>query len=111
MIMINYKAIGRRIALYRKKLCMTQAALSESLDVTESYISQIERGSAKISLSRLAEISEILQIDLVLLISNEFTLSDVPINIEIFEIIKDWPADKIDMLTDLLICANEKLKK
>ena len=111
MKMINYKTIGRRIACYRKKLSMTQATLSEKLDVSESYMSQIERGSAKVSLPRLDEISEILEVDLALLLCDEITVSDVPINVELHEIIKDWPADKVDFLTDLIVCADEKIKK
>lgn len=111
MKMINYKAIGRRIACYRKKLSMTQATLSEELDVSESYISQIERGSAKVSLSRLDEISEILEVDLAFLLSDEVTVSDVPINIEIHEIIKDWPTDKVDFLAELVVCADERIKQ
>lgn len=109
MKMINYKAIGRRIACYRKKLSMTQATLSEKLDVTESYMSQVERGSAKVSLPRLDEISEILEVDLAFLLSDEITVSDVPVNIEIHEIIKDWPAEKVNFLTDLLVYADEKM--
>ena len=111
MRMVNYKAIGRRIACYRKKLSMTQAVLSEKLDITESYISQIERGSAKVSLPRLAQISDELHVDIALLISDEAKVSDVPINIEIFEIIKDWPDENVDMLTELVLCADEKIKK
>lgn len=110
-MMINYKAIGRRIARCRKKQSMTQANLSECLDVTESYISQIERGSAKVSLSRLDQISETLHVDLVTLISDDLSGSEIPINMEIFDIIKDWPADKVDFLTDMLICADERFKK
>ena len=109
--MINYKTIGRRIACYRKKLSMTQSTLSEKLDVTESYISQVERGSAKISLSRLDEISEILEVDVALLLSDEVLISEIPINVEIHEIVKDWPADKVDLLTELLVCADAKIKK
>ena len=111
MRMVNYKAIGRRIACYRKKLSMTQAVLSEKLDITESYMSQIERGSTKVSLPRLAQISDELHVDVALLIADETRNSDVPINIEIFEIIKDWPDESVDMLTDLVLCADEKIKK
>ena len=90
---------------------MTQSTLSEKLDVTESYISQVERGSAKISLSRLDEISEILEVDVALLLSDEVLISEIPINVEIHEIVKDWPADKVDLLTELLVCADAKIKK
>lgn len=48
--MIDYKAIGRRIAFYRKKEHYTQATLAEKLDISESYVSQVECGKVKISL-------------------------------------------------------------
>lgn len=35
--MLDYKAIGRRIAFYRKRELYTQAILAEKLDISESY--------------------------------------------------------------------------
>lgn len=109
--MLDYKAIGRRIAFYRKKAGLTQAVLSEKLGVTESYISQIERGSAKIPFPRLGEISDILQVDIALLVSDRAILSQTPINTEIHEIIKDWPHERLSLLAELLICADGKMNK
>ena len=109
--MIDYKAIGRRIAFYRKKAAMTQSILSEKLSVTESYISQIERGSAKVSLSRLDQIAGILSVDIAQLVSDRVSVSQTPTNSEVFEIIKDWSADQIDLLVKLLIVANNNLEK
>ncbi len=107
--MIDYKAIGRRISLYRKKKGLTQAALSEMLGVSESYISQVERGIAKISLSRLDEISEVLSTDIALLISDNVILPDMSVNSEVFEIIKNWDKEKTDLLIKLLLCADKQL--
>lgn len=107
-MMIDYKAIGRRIALYRKKKGLTQAALSETLGVSESYVSQVERGSARISLSRLDEISEVLSTDIALLISDNVVLPEMSVNSEIFEIIKNWDKEKTDFLIKLLLCADEQ---
>lgn len=109
--MVDYKAIGRRIAFYRKKAALTQAVLSEKLGVTESYISQIERGSAKASLSRLDQIASVLSVDIALLISDHASVSHIPVNSEVFEIIKDWPTEQISFLIDLLTVANDKLVK
>lgn len=109
--MIDYKSIGRRIAIYRKNIPMTQAALSEKLGVTESYISQVECGSARVSLSRLAQISDILGIDIALLVSDKATVSQSPVNTELFEIIKDWPAEHLSFLADLLMFADGKMRK
>lgn len=111
MIMIDYNSIGRRIAIYRKNIHMTQSALSEKLGVTESYVSQIECGSAKISLSRLYQISDILGIDIALLVSDKATVSSAPVNTELFEIIKDWPAEQKSFLADLLVFADAKIRK
>lgn len=107
--MVDYKAIGRRIAFYRKKASMTQAVLSEKLGVSEGYISQLERGSAKIPLPRLAQIADILGIDIALLVSDRAVLSQEPFNSEIFEIIKDWPTEQVSFLAELLTCASERL--
>ncbi len=111
IIMIDYKSIGRRIAIYRKNFPMTQSTLSEKLGVSESYISQIERGSAKISLPRLAQIADILGIDVALLISDKATISPYPINTELLEIIKDWPAEHKSFLADLLIFIDDRMGK
>lgn len=109
--MVDYKSIGRRIALYRKKVPMTQSVLSERLGVTEGYISQVECGSSKVSLSRLSQIAQILKIDVALLVSDRATVSELPVNTEIFEIIKDWPAEEVSFLADMLVCANTKMRK
>lgn len=107
--MIDYKAIGRRIAFYRKKERMTQATLSERLAVSESFVSQIERGSAKISFPRLWQIADILAVDVALLVSDRVCISETPCNSEIAEIIKDWPAEQIDLLIDLLTLAGDRI--
>ena len=52
-MMISYKAIGRRIKYYRKLAKMRQADLAEKLDVSISYISQLECGIAEVSLKRM----------------------------------------------------------
>ena len=105
--MIDYKSIGRRIALNRKKVGVTQASLAEHLEVSESFISQIERGKAKISLPRLYQISEFLNMDIALLVS-DFRTSEM--NSEIEMLVKDWTPEQRSMLIDLIICADNKMK-
>lgn len=108
--MIDYKLIGRRIAFYRKSASITQSVLSEKLGVTESYISQIERGSAKASLGRLAQIADILGVDIALLVSSKATTSPDCVNPEIANILSNWSAEQIALLTELLICADQRIK-
>lgn len=66
---IDYKLIGSRIKLERKKKSMTQELLAERLDVSIGYISQVERGITKISLELLGAISDVLCCDVASFIS------------------------------------------
>lgn len=110
IMMIDYKLIGRRIAFYRKSASVTQAAMSERLGVTESYVSQVERGTTKVSLSRLSQIADALDVDIAQLVSDGGVISAEYVNPEIAKILSGWTAEQIAMLTDLLICADERIK-
>ena len=57
---LNYKEIGKRIQTKRKEIKITQEKLSEIIDVSPSYISEIERGSSICSLATLTNIANTL---------------------------------------------------
>lgn len=59
---MDYEALGKRIRSQRKLLGMTQEELSEKVGVSCSFIGHIERGSRKLSLETLVNISEALNI-------------------------------------------------
>ena len=54
---LNYKEMGKRITLERKKLNLTQEKLAEKVEVAPSYISEIERGTSICSLAVLVKIA------------------------------------------------------
>ncbi len=54
---LNYIKIGKRIKIKRKELNLTQEKLSEIIDVSPSYISEIERGSSICSLATITNIA------------------------------------------------------
>ena len=107
--MIDYKSIGRRIAYYRKKVGMTQSILSEKMNISESYISQIECGNTKVSLSRLDKIADTIGVDIACLLSDKIVDSAKSIHPEIYEITKDWDKKNIDLLIDILLCVDKKI--
>ena len=61
---LNYKEIGKRIQTKRKEIQITQEKLSEIIDVSPSYISEIERGSSICSLATLTNIANTLNASL-----------------------------------------------
>ena len=55
------KLLGKRIKKARLEKSLTQEKFTEILDLSVSFISQIESGKKKISLTRLIEVSNILE--------------------------------------------------
>lgn len=66
---LNYKEIGLRIREKRLENKLTQESLAEKLDISPSYISEIERGTSICSLATIVNIASILNIDLELLVN------------------------------------------
>lgn len=66
---IDYKLIGYRIKKCRLDKKISQQKLAEILDVSNVYVSKIERGATKVNLETLYKISRVLEVDLNLLIT------------------------------------------
>ncbi len=67
---VNFELIGSRIQQKRKKIKKTQENLAEYLDVSVGYISLVERGKTKVSLSTLSKISDYLSCSIGSLVDN-----------------------------------------
>lgn len=81
----DYKIIGQRIKDERREKGWSQERLAEEVDVTTVYISRIERGSSKINLKRLAQISKALDTSVEYLISGTETDSPNYLDKELYE--------------------------
>ena len=57
-MVLDYKTLGKRIQFYRKQMHVTQEQMAEQLDLSLSFISQIERGVAKMSLDTFVDICD-----------------------------------------------------
>lgn len=67
---IDYKLIGNRIKLQRKKCGYTQESFSGLMDVSPGYISQVERGITHVNLDTLARMANFLNCDVADFLSN-----------------------------------------
>ena len=66
---VSYKVIGRHIQEARKQAKLTQRAVAEKLNMSDTYYGKIERGECRVNLERLAQISVLLHTPLEDLIS------------------------------------------
>lgn len=106
--MVDFHIIGRRIKFYRKRSGLTQASIAEILGVSNGYISQIERGTAVVSLMRLNEIAKIINTDIVNLLSDTDETSLQYLNSELYQITKDWTSDKKKLLLKIAAVIEEE---
>lgn len=56
---LDYSVIGDRIKNKRKEKGYTQEDVAKKLKITVAYISRVERGSTKVNLKRLVELSNL----------------------------------------------------
>ena len=54
---MDYIKLGQRIRAERLKLNLTQAKLSEDVDISEAYMGQIERGERNLALDTLIRLA------------------------------------------------------
>lgn len=82
---VDYEIIGQRVREARKSRGWSQEKLSEEIDVTTVYISRIERGTSKINLKRLAQISRVLNTSLEFLVGGSRTDAPNYLDKELYE--------------------------
>lgn len=64
-----YKQIGKNIQIERKKQGYTQETFAEHMGVTWSYISKIEAGILNLSIGKIYDIAQSLNIDISILLN------------------------------------------
>lgn len=105
---LDYKEIGKRIKSKRKELKITQEQLAEIIDVSPSYISEIERGMSISSLFTITKIANTLDLSLDYLI---FGFHSDNANYIFTEILKTIPKENHDLYFRLCENIANALKK
>ena len=58
---MEYKLVGNKVKKARREKGITQEKFAEELGVSVSFISQVESGDKKFNLTRISEVSQILE--------------------------------------------------
>ena len=107
---LNYK-MGNRIADARKRKKLTQEVLAEKLDLSVKHISAVERGKSSLSLPKLVELCEILDVSLDYLVTGtNFIQTDKPLPKSMLNVFLSEDSSEIDLFLEY-ISLFEKLRK
>ena len=96
------KVFGSILKDYRKKAKLTQADMAEKLDISEKYVSRVETGIGGISKETLAKYMNILGISPNTIYKDFINNSKVKKEIEISEKISELPAEKLEIVLEMI---------
>ncbi len=91
---MDYMRLGERIREERLKLNLTQAALAESVDISDTYMGAIERGERSLTLSTLVRIVNRLGVTVDYMLSDSVSDSDLNIMEQFKQIIDGQPLER-----------------
>lgn len=78
---MDYVYLGKRIKEERLKLNLTQEKLAECVDISASYMGQIERGERNVTLDTLLKISNNLNVSIDYLLKDSIDIdNDITLN-------------------------------
>lgn len=100
--MIDFSIIGRRIKAERKRRGLTQQDMAEILNISVPYMSRIETGKATLNLVRLSEISEILDIDIGVLLTGSSNASGNYLIPELSDLLADRTSEELSLAYRIL---------
>lgn len=98
---LDYNIIGERLKKARQAKHMTQDTLSEKLDMSVAFLSRIECGSSFISLKRLDQICEILDVSKGYILEGTSTNSKNYLSKEFSELLSNCPQDKYKLIYNI----------
>lgn len=98
-----YLDMGNRISHLRRKHKLTQAQLSEQLDITVKHLSEVERGLTSLSLEKLVRLCDILNTDMEFITrGNDITKHSVDIPDYIMDFLKSNDERQRQLIQDYL---------
>ena len=105
--------LGKRIREERKKYHLTQEELSEKIDISDSYLGQIERGERGVTIQNLLKISQILGVSIDYLLSDSVDLERINDNLmnEIVQLIMHRTNEEKKLVHDLVKTLFNRLDK
>lgn len=98
---INYKLLGRNIKMQRLRVDLSQAELSEAINVCASYISRIETGRKRASLEILVSIANTLGCSVDDLLTGNLEHNEVAENQQLSNILADCSGAELQMIFDV----------
>ena len=108
---LDYKAIGKRIKIARIKADLTQERLAEMVEISPTYMSDIETGTTRVSLTAIVSLANALSVTVDDLLCDSVVKSKVQFEKDIAGILADCDEYEIRMVKDMAQALKETLRR
>ena len=99
---MDYKRLGERIREERHRLNLTQAVLAEDIDISDTYMGQIERGEKSLTLDTLVRLVNRLGVTIDFLLKDYISDSDPNIYEQFKQLTDGQPLERKRLAIGLL---------
>lgn len=99
---MDYKRLGERIREERLRLNLTQAALAEAIDISDTYMGAIERGERSLTLETLVRLVNRLGVSVDYMLVDSVADNDSNIMEQFRQIIDCQPSKRKQMAINVL---------
>ena len=99
---MDYKRLGERIRQERQKLHLTQAALAEAIDISNTYMGAIERGERSLTLDTLVRLVNRLGVTIDYMLADSVSDNDSNITEQFKQITDGQPLEQKQLAIKVL---------
>lgn len=110
-MVIDYKAVGKRIKIARIKAGKNQENLAELVDISPTHLSNIETGTTRVSLQTLVRIANALRVSTDDLLCDSVVHATVQIQTDLADLLKDCNDYEIRMIAAMTKALKEALRR
>lgn len=99
---MDYKILGKRIREQRNKLHLTQEALAEQTEISDSYMGQIERGERQLALDTLVKLANRFGVTIDYLLADSVSVKDDAFTNELLELLTNRTSAEKRLALDVI---------
>ena len=99
---MDYMRLGQRVREERQKLNLTQSRLAEDIDISDTYVGQIERGERSLTLDTLVKLVNRLGVSIDYLLKDSVVATDDDILNQFRQLIDSQSDNRKQMALDVV---------
>lgn len=111
--MLDYEQIGKQVKIAHIQAGVTQEYLAEKIKISSTHLSNVERGTTKVGLNAIVDISRALNVSLDTLLCNEIgTPYQKPIlNGRLADLLEDCDARELMLICEIVETTKKTLRR